>query len=71
MKTIIEIKEKVPGLNGNDGLIREHFRNAIKRKTHYNYLILNQKIHKYKKSVKIKYCRYTCRLMDWDNHCAS
>lgn len=71
MVSIFEIQEKVPGLNGENGLIREHFHAAKKRKLHYIDLIKSQMKHKHQGTVMITYSRYTCQLMDWDNHCAS
>ena len=71
MVSIFEIKEKVPGLNGSDGLIREHFHAAKKRKQHYIDLIESQKQCEHKAPVTITFTRFACRLMDWDNHCAS
>lgn len=65
------IKERVPGLNGSDGLIREHFHAAGKRKKRYINLIMAQKTIGFKTPVNVIYTRYACRLMDWDNHCAS
>jgi len=71
MNSIFKLTCKVPGLNGDDGLIREHYRSAIARKDMYYILLLSQKQPKLKGSVKVIYTRYTTRLMDWDNHCAS
>jgi len=71
MNSIFKLTCKVPGLNGDDGLIREHYRSAIARKDMYYILLLSQKQPKLKGSVKVIYTRYTTSLMDWDNHCAS
>ena len=71
MKTIIVIPERVPGLNGPDGLIREHFRNAKKRKTRYFITCLSQSKGSHKGRVTIHFIRYTIKLMDWDNMAAS
>jgi hypothetical protein len=71
MKAIFKLTCKIPGLNGNDGLIREHYRKAMQRKDNYYYLLLTQNQPKFKGEVEIIYTRYTTRLMDWDNHCAS
>lgn len=71
MKTEIKIYEKIPGLNGSDGLIREHFHLAKKRKTRYAYTMISQTRNRHKGPVKITYTRYGIKLMDWDNMCAS
>lgn len=66
-----ELTCRVPGPNGDDGLIREHYRDAKIRKDRYQILLLAQKQPKLKGKVVIVYTRYATRLMDWDNHCAS
>ena len=70
--TRIVIPERIPGLNGNDGLMREHFRAAAKRKQDYEWYVLEQAGNvAHPGPVRIT---YTCKrlvLMDWDNHCAS
>lgn len=71
MKAIFKLTCKVPGLNGSDGLIREHYRKAKERKVRYLILLLHQNQTRFKGKVEITYTRYTTRLMDWDNHCAS
>lgn len=62
------------GLNGNEGLVRQHFHAAAKVKNTLHLLILSQRPAGHKPidfPVKITYIRYTSRLMDWDNACAS
>lgn len=71
MITKIVFNEIIPGLNGSDGLIREHFHSAYKRKDHYALLIMSQTRHQHPGPVRIDYIRYTLVLMDWDNMCAS
>ena len=71
MKTIIVIPEIVPGLNGSDGLIREHYHAAKKRKARYSMLCISQKKGSHKGRVTIHFIRYTIKLMDWDNMAAS
>lgn len=71
MKTVIVLREIIPGLNGKDGLIREHFQNAKKRKTRYGILIRSQTRNRHPGPVRITFTRYTQTLMDWDNMCAS
>jgi hypothetical protein len=71
MTTKIVIEEVVSGLNGNGGLIREHFRNAMKKKDRYTTLVRSQTRNKHKGKVIITYTRYSITLMDWDNLGAS
>lgn len=72
-KSTYIIKENIPGLNGGDGLMREHFHQAKRRKNGYYATILGQSKtqEKYKGQVRITYTCYRSVLMDWDNHCAS
>lgn len=63
-----------PGLNGKDGLIRQHFRTAANMKIKLRLLFLSQKPRGHiaiDYPVKVTYIRYTSRLMDWDNACSS
>jgi hypothetical protein len=71
MRTVITIKGIVPGLNGKHGLIREHFRNAKKRKNLYTILCREQNPNKHPGKVIIHYIGYKSVLMDWDNFSAS
>jgi len=71
MRTVITIKGIVPGLNGKHGLIREHFRNAKKRKNLYTILCREQNPNKHPGKVIIHYIGYKSILMDWDNFSAS
>ena len=66
-----ELRCRVAGLNGSDGLIREHYIKAGEKKKKYQLLLLLQKQDKISGQVQITYTRYTTRLMDWDNHGAS
>ncbi len=59
------------GLNGSDGLIRQHWRNAAPIKEQLALLIMAARIPKFKGAVEIIYRCYRVQLMDWDNHCAS
>ena len=65
------LKTRVPGLNGDDGLIREHFMKAKKRKTLYQKLLKEQNQPQISGQVRVIFTRYATRLMDWDNHGAS
>ena len=71
MRTTISIEGIIPGLNGSDGLIREHWAAAKKRKTKYLYLIRSQTKNRHKGAVRIQYIGYKSILMDWDNFTAS
>jgi len=71
MITEVVIKGVIPGLNGKQGLIREHFRNAKKRRDLYKVLISAQTKNRHKGKVIIRYIGYKTILMDWDNFAAS
>ena len=71
MITKIVLTERVPGLNGDDGLIRENYHAAKKRKTKLKILMLEQTGNRHKGKVEVTYTRYAVQLMDWDNHGAS
>lgn len=65
------INELVPGLNGEDGLIREHWANRKKRKDRYFITLRSQTRNKHIGQVRLIYVRHTPRPMDWDNQGAS
>lgn len=70
----ITLKYLTPGMNGADGLIRQHFRDAGKLKDKIKLDILSQRPRGFKcinTPVKVVYTRYTAHLMDWDNAAAS
>ncbi len=73
MTTYIILEELVHGLNGDEGLMREHMRIAkvMEKKRRYLILIMESTRNRHKGKVEITYIRRTTRLMDWDNHCAS
>ncbi len=71
LETKIVILGIIPGLNGDDGLIRQNFRAAKKAKTKYAWIIASQTKNKHKGAVSITYIGYKSRLMDWDNFTAS
>lgn len=71
MRTEIVIKGLIPGLNGSQGLIREHHRAAKKRRNLYKVLIRAQTTNRHKGKVIIKYIGYKSILSDWDNFAAS
>lgn len=62
----------MPGLNGDDGLMRQHWSEIEKTKKIIKAYILKQCLGiKFTGKVNITYTRYAFQLMDWDNHCAS
>ena len=71
METIIKINGIVHGLNGSNGLIRQHWAAAKKTKQKYLYLIRSQTKNRHKGAVIIEYIGYKSILMDWDNFSAS
>lgn len=73
-KLILKLDFLTHGLNGDDGLIRQHFRKAKLLKIKLKILFLQQRPRGHKpisKPIRITYIRYTSRLMDWDNASAS
>jgi len=71
METRIVINELIPGLNGSDGLMQEHYQKAAKRKIRYAWLVKEQTKNKHLGAVSIEYIGYKSSLMDWDNFAAS
>ncbi len=72
MKTIIELPYLTAGLNGDKGLIREHYRAAKKTKEKLIYEVRSQTSNKHKGRVSVVYTRFYCgQSMDWDNAAAS
>ena len=71
MRTTIEIKGVIPGLNGPDGLIRQHWTKAKKVRLKYQCIIMSQTKNSHKGPVEIEYIGYKVTLMDWDNFCSS
>lgn len=71
-ETIIYLPYLTAGLNGKDGLIRQHFHAAKKVKDKILFDILSQKPEKRKMAkCQILYVRYCKRYSDWDNAYAS
>lgn len=63
-----------PGLNGKDGLIRQHFHSAGKAKDKIAGDIRSQRpanLRPIADPVRVTYIRYASHLMDWDNACSS
>lgn len=71
MRQRIEVDEIAPGLNGSDGLIREHYQAKKRRQERYQWLIRQQRPKKHKGKVRLTYIRKCVRKMDWDNLAAS
>jgi len=71
METTIIIEGLIPGLNGANGLMRQHFHNAMVQKKKYQAIIKRQTKNKHLGQVSIDYIGYKSVLMDWDNFCAS
>ena len=70
-KQIIQVPIIAPGLNGDDGLQREHWTSYEKRLDNYTAIIKGQNLKPYKGCVAMKYERHSVQLMDWDNLGAS
>lgn len=60
-----------PGMNGSDGLMREHWTKGMKRRDAYVARISAMKVWSIDDPVKVTYTRYCSLLSDWDNACAS
>lgn len=71
MITKLVLDELPPGLNGNEGLIREHWAARKKRKDRYFIKLRSQTLNRHLGTVRIIYTRYTSSFMDWDNAAAS
>lgn len=68
---VFEFDFVTPGLNGSDGLIREHWSKRKKRLDNYIMLTWSQKKKSHKGKVRVVYERHSVTPMDWDNLCAS
>ena len=72
MSERIHIPYLTPGLNGSDGLMRQHFRQAAKLKERLTWEVRAQRRGPtITQPVRVTYTRYAAVLMDWDNACAS
>ena len=70
-KQVVQVPIIAPGLNGENGLKREHWSNYQKRVENYTAMIKGANLKPYKGEVKVRYERHSVRLMDWDNLGAS
>lgn len=68
---VIEVPIIAPGLNGPDGLKREHWKQYQERVKKYTQIILQQKLKPYSGIVAVRYERCSVQRMDWDNLGAS
>lgn len=74
MTSLYTIMQRVPGMNGKNGLLREHWSNRKKRKDSIKLEFLSQRQNKPKHTGKvvITYINYyATHPMDWDNFCSS
>lgn len=71
MKQILKFDFVAPGLNGNNGLINEHFRDKKKRQTSILWEIKAKNPNKHKGKVVVTYTRASVTAPDWDNLSAS
>lgn len=71
MRTTINIEGLMDGLNGPEGLIRQHWTKRQGKKKKYKLLIKQQTKNKHLGPVKVTYRTYTNRFKDWDNYGAS
>ena len=72
MTEYIKLPYLMPGLNGPEGLMRQHYRNAAQIKERLAWEIRAQKVGQtIYDPIRVTYIRHTEKLMDWDNACAS
>ena len=67
----IVIMQKLPGLNGSEGLIRENRFLRKKRKDEIKAEILRQELTKFPGIVRLTLERRAVKLMDWENFIAT
>ena len=65
MRTELVFDRAFPGLNGKDGLIREHWAKRKKRFDTLMWEVLSQTSNRHEGRVRITYKRVSPRLMDW------
>ena len=71
MRQVLKFDFVTPGLNGSDGLIREHHHRKKKRQTAIKWEIISKSPIKHEGKVIITYTRGSVTAPDWDNLCAS
>lgn len=69
--TNIVLSGLTAGMNGDKGLMRQHWAKRGKIRDLYISRLNALDIMKFQGTVKVTYTRYCSRLMDWDNACAS
>ncbi len=62
-----ELPIALPGLNGDKGLIRQHWTNAAKMKEWLLHKVLEAELRCHDGQVRITYTRRAKKKMDWDN----
>lgn len=70
-KLLITLAGLTAGLNGDKGLMREHYTAKDRRKKQLVSRLSALTYIEFDCPVKVTYTRYTHRFMDWDNACAS
>lgn len=74
-QSCIEIPGIVAGLNGSNGLMRQHWSKRKKQKEYYQMIINDHikqgKARKHTGPVEVQYIGYKSRFMDWDNYASS
>jgi len=71
MEIKITIDEVAPMLNGSNGLKNMHYRNYMKLRDKWAWLIRSATTAKFKGKVRIEYVRASVSPPDWDNISAS
>jgi hypothetical protein len=72
MTEYIKLPYLMPGLNGPEGLMRQHYRDAAKKRESLTWEIRGQKVGQtIYDPIRVTYIRHSEKLMDWDNACAS
>lgn len=67
MTQILELPIALPGLNGDKGLIRQHWTSATKMKDWLLHKVLEAELRCHDGQVRITYTRVAKKKMDWDN----
>jgi Holliday junction resolvase RusA-like endonuclease len=67
MKQTFELPIALPGLNGDKGLIRQHWTSASKMKDWLLHKVLEAELRCHDGQVRITYTRRAKKTMDWDN----
>lgn len=65
MKQTFELPIALPGLNGDKGLMRQHWTNASKMKEWLLHQVIEAELRCHKGQVRITYTRVAKKKMDW------